>query len=244
MSDVTKEHPEFFKPASERDTVVDDGNAAEIDNAPSSGQEHAGSEETHGETVDELLGDVVVPAIVLTPSRLGGSRDRKAAGLIALLGGVIFALLYAAAVFGLLTLRQSPENVTSSTISFLVTPIYWLTTALFTALFAILTLVLSRAPWIAYVVGSFFVAFLTYAAAIGAGLIAIHAWELTYAAAQNAVWEGIAFSPLILIAVVLSREISLWLGLWISGRAKRLRAEGLRAEDLRSEEIPVVPDSQ
>lgn len=249
MSDVTKEHPEFFKAPSERDAVGDIGPESEIDDAPGSDAGNLEPRETHGETVDELLGNVVVPASVWGLSRLGKSHDHKAAGLIALLGGVIFALLYAAAVFGLMTLRQGPDAVTSSTISFLTTPIYWLTTALFTGLFALLTVLLSRASWIPYVVASFFVALLTYAAAIGAGLIAIHAWELTFTAAQNAVWEGIAFSPLILIAPIIGREIFLWLGLWISLRAKRLRAESLRAESLRTgslraEETPVVADSQ
>jgi len=197
MSDVKQEHPEFFKAASERDTA--------------------------NETVDELLEDVVVPIFVEVDAQAGRRNNRRAAGLIALLGGVIFAIFYAAAAGGLIAVRQGSDSALASTLSFLTTPIYWLTIALFTGLFALLALVLNSASWPSFVVGSFFVAFLTYVAAVGAGLIAIHAWELTFERAQSALWEGIAFSPLILVAPVLGREIPLWLGIWISRRAKRLR---------------------
>ena len=199
MSDVKQEHPEFFKTASERDAA--------------------------NETVYELLDDVVVPVFVEVSSRMGHPRNRRAAGLIALLGGVVFAVFYAVAAGGLIAVHQGSNSAFASALSFLTTPIYWLTTALFTGLFVLLALILNRGSWLSFVAGSFFVAVLTYGAAVGAGLIAIHAWELTFEQAQSALWEGIAFSPLILIAPVLAREIPLWMGIWISRRAKRLRDE-------------------
>jgi hypothetical protein len=216
MSNATQDHPEFFKaPADAEPRVVIDYE---------SGFEPASETATVADdaTVDELLGAAVVPVMVEGQLRAGPASNRRAGALIALLGGVIFTLFYALAAFGLIALRQPSEFIVSSTLSFLATPIFWLTAALFTGFFALLAIIVNRGPWISFVVGSFVVAVLTYGSALGAGLIAIHAWELTYDAAEAALWEGIAFSPLILVAPILAREIALWLGVWISRRGKRL----------------------
>lgn len=219
MSGVTNEHPEFFKAPSERDAVP----SVEVAAALKSAESHFDAQDEA--SVDELLSVATLPLLVdANPARVSAGT-RKAAGLISLLGGLIFAIVYAAAVVGLIALRQSPEFVMASTLSFLATPIYWLTTALFTGSFALLSLILSRSTWIAFVIGSFLVGALTYAAALGASLIAIHAWELTFAEARTTLWDSIAFSPLILIAPIVGREIPLWLGMWISRRGKRLRNE-------------------
>jgi hypothetical protein len=217
MGDVIKEHPEFFKAPSERDAPPAE---AEISEATAPASE---SEPGHG--IDEILEGATLPLLTET-NPVNASRSRRtAAGLFALFGGVLFSLLYAAAVVGVMALRQSPDAIFTSALSFVVTPMYWLTTMLFTGLFALLAVIAGRGTWAPFVIGSFFVALLTYIAAVGAGLIAIHAWELTFVEARTALWEGIAFSPLILIAPILGREIPLWLGLWISRRDKRLRGQ-------------------
>ena len=216
MGDVTQEHPEFFKAPSEHD------GPPEQPAATSNIRDH---ETPSAESIDDLLG-APVPPILLGAKQPGSLRsNRTAAGLISLIGGLLFAILYALAVLGLIALRQSPEAVIASTLSFLATPIYWLTTALFTGSFALLAVILNRGTWRAFVIGSFFVGVLTYVAALGAGLIAIHAWELTFVEARATLWDSIAFSPLILIAPILGREIPLWLGVWISRRGKRVRDE-------------------
>ena len=230
MSDVKQDHPEFFKAASERDAVnetIDEASSplAESTVRNVSRNTDVRHENAQEETVDALLEAVVAPISGGTPLRPGKRRNRQAAGLIALLGGLIFAVLYAVLAGGLIAARQGTDSTLASTVLFLSTPIYWLTIALFTGLFVLLAMLLSRASWLSFVVGSFFGAVLTYVAAVGAGLIAVHAWELTFEGAKSALWEGIAFSPLILVAPVLGREIPLWLGVWISRRARRLREE-------------------
>jgi len=46
---------------------------------------------------------------------------------------------------------------------------------------------------------------------------------LTFTNAVDFMWRGIAFNPVVLVAVVLSREIPIWFGGWIAlkGRLKR-----------------------
>lgn len=204
MSNLTQEHPEFFKAPPERDVPTEPAAVA---------------------TIDGILDQVTHPA--LTPSQIAvrPASNRRAGALIALFGGLLFALLYAAAAFGIIALRQPTEFIYSSTLSFLATPIFWLTSALFTGLFAFLAILVNRGRWISFIAGSFIVALFTYAAALGAGLISIHAWELTFVEARSTLWENIAFSPLVLLAPILGREIPLWLGVWISRRGKRLRDE-------------------
>ena len=202
MNDLTQEHPEFFKAPSERDVPAEPATVA---------------------TIDDILDEVTPAAPILGQIAVRPASNRRDGALIALFGGLLFALLYAAAAFGTIALRQPTEFVYSSTLSFLATPIFWLTSALFTGLFALLAILVNRGPWISFVAGSFVLSVLTYAAALGAGLISIHAWALTFVEARTTLWDNIAFSPLVLIAPILGREIPLWLGVWISRRGKRLR---------------------
>jgi len=67
------------------------------------------------------------------------------------------------------------------------------------------------------------VALLTYVTAIGAGLLTVSAWTLTFSNAVDFMWRGIAFNPVVLVAVVLSREIPIWLGGWIALKGRKLR---------------------
>ena len=215
MSDVTQDHPEFFKPPAPHDLAP---------NAPEEIPESEATEASQGLELDDLLATPPAANFVAVSVTAAKMSNRKAAALIAVVGGFVFAVLYAAAALGLISLRQDASFVVASSLAFLSTPIYWLTTALFTGLFVLLAIFAHRRSWTFFVWGSFVVGALTYAAALGAGLIAIHAWDLTFAGAQTALWEGLAFNPLILIAPVIARETSLWLGLWISHRAKNLRS--------------------
>lgn len=221
MGDVTQDHPEFFKPPAEQDLAP----LAAEDGAPP-----AMVPSPRSEDVDGILGETNDVSPVVGPLERGLASNRRAGILIAVLGGVIFTILYAVVAMGLIALRQDSQFVMASTVSFLATPIFWLTAACFTGFFVLLAVIVNRGAWVYFVVGSFFLAILLYGAVLGAGLIAIHAWELTFEAAQGALWEGIAFNPIILVAPVLARETALWLGLWISRRGKRLRADAPPAE--------------
>jgi hypothetical protein len=214
MSNVTQDHPEFFKPPALQEVTPlmlagSDAPVADV----SSGHPN----------MDELLDEGTRVAPIEGAGALAPTSNRKTGMAIAALGGLAFAALYAAAAFGLIALRQDPQFVVASTLSFLATPIFWLTTLLFTGLFILLAVIINRGTWVNVIIGSFVVAALAYGAVLGSGLLSIHAWELTFSAAQTALWEGIAFNPIILAVPILAREIVLWLGLWITRRGKRLR---------------------
>lgn len=197
MSELKQKHPEFFKAVSGRDPVQT--------------------------TFDEIFAAALAPATLETSFMRGKASNRKTAGLIALLGGLIFAASYATAGAGLMALLQNSDSFVANLLSFVTTPLYLVTSSVFTGLFVLVAVILTRASRLSFLLGSLLVAVLTYGAAVGAALLALPAWELSFTEAQTVLWNDIAFNPVILVAAVLGREIPLWLGVWISRRAIHLR---------------------
>ncbi len=204
MSDATTEHPEFFKPAPEEEPQ---------------GLGFAG---VNGSQTTEDA-----PAVAATPS------NRTTGALVALFGGVVFAVLYALAAWGYSAAAwmygdsaegtQAAVFIQDRTIAFLSTPVYWLTAIAFTLYFVILAILINKGHWRTFVLWGLVVAILTYATAIGAGLLTVRAWTLSLSEALEFMWHGIAFNPLVLVAVVLSREIPIWFGGWIAVTGRKLR---------------------
>lgn len=201
MSNIGTQHPEFFKPAAGEETPE-----AAVVTPPVSRD---------------------IPAVIKKPS------NRATAAGVAVLGGVIFAVLlglaawaYSAAawVYG-----GSSEGVAADafiydrTITFLITPMYWLTVIGFTVYFVLLAVIVNTGKWRSFVLWGLLVAVLTYLTAIGSGLLTVSAWTLTFDEALDFVWRSVAFNPLVLVAVVLSREIPIWLGGWIALKGRKLR---------------------
>ena len=205
MSNPTTEHPEFFKPAPEEE--------------PSAGSGFAG---VNGSQTTEDA-----PAVAATPS------NRTTGALVALFGGVVFAVLYVLAAWGYSAAAwmygdsaegtQAAFFIQDRTIAFLSTPVYWLTAIAFTLYFVILAILINKGHWRTFVLWGLVVAILTYATAIGAGLLTVRAWTLTLSEALDFMWHGIAFNTLVLVAVVLSREIPIWFGGWIAVTGRKLR---------------------
>ena len=206
MSDATTEHtehPEFFKPAAEQETGL-------------------GFAGVNGAQPTEDS-----PSVEAAPS------NRTTGALVALLGGVVFTVLYALAAWGYSAAAwmygDSAEGTLASvfiqdrTIAFLSTPVFWLTAIGFTLYFVILAILINKGHWRSFVLWGLVVAILTYATAIGAGLLTVRAWTLTFSEAIDFMWHGIAFNPLVLVAVVLSREIPIWFGGWIAVKGRKLR---------------------
>lgn len=192
---------EFFKPAATSDDFVDFG------------ADHASATD--------------VPAVLAQPS------NRVTGALVALLAGLVFTLFYSLAVWGYSAAAwlygDSAEGTLASvfiqerTLAFLSTPVFWLTAIGFTLYFVILAVLINKGHWRSFVLWGLFVAILTYATAIGAGLLTVRAWTLSFNEAIDFMWHGIAFNPLVLVAVVLSREIPIWFGGWIAVKGRKLR---------------------
>ena len=107
----------------------------------------------------------------------------------------------------------------------MLTPLYWLTVIAFTVYFLLLAVIINTGHWRSFVLWGLVVALLTYVTAIGAGLLTVSAWTLTFSNAVDFMWRGIAFNPVVLVAVVLSREIPIWFGGWIALKGRPLRVK-------------------
>ena len=235
------------------DTVADDA----VDSAPE--EPETGSTETV--IVDELPSAAAEPetvlaeALVESPVRDGEIRisadhpmaalymqspmppdlkgNRGAGVLIALLGTIAFAVLYA----GIIAIWLAPQFPPSTFLSEGLVP--WVTSWGFIAAVAaffvglsILVLVFGRAGWWAYVLFSLFVGIAVWGAAAGA-----FAFFGTPVESVDDLGGGTGISGLLgrvqavgfglstLGAAILAREVAVWFGAWIGRRGRKVTAK-------------------
>ena len=159
-------------------------------------------------------------------------RGNRGAGvLIALLGAVAFALVYA----GVLALWIAPSYPPSTFLSEGLLPLVlsWGFAAAvvgFFVGFVLLVLIVGRAGWWAYVLGGLLVAIFTWGATLaGSALGERFSGEVVSLQPLSLLSEyGLIFP--VLIAGIVAREVSVWFGAWIGARGrkmKRLNAEAI-----------------
>ncbi len=159
-------------------------------------------------------------------------RGNRGAGvLIALLGAVAFALVYA----GVLALWIAPSYPPSTFLSEGLLPLVlsWSFAAAvvgFFVGFVLLVLIVGRAGWWAYVLGGLLVAIFTWGATLaGSALGDRFSGEVVSLQPLSLLSEyGLIFP--VLIAGIVAREVAVWFGAWIGARGrkmKRLNAEAI-----------------
>jgi hypothetical protein len=159
---------------------------------------------------------------VQAPTPPAPRHNRGFGVLISLLGTVAFALLYmgaAAIVFAV-----TPGTRLESTFSgFLASDAFWVPVAAYAVFSIVFALIVNRAAWWAHVVGSLFVAVLTYAVSLG--VIALLHNVVAMTPDEAAVFfRSLAGNALMLAVLVIAREAALWFGLAISARGRRVKA--------------------
>jgi hypothetical protein len=93
----------------------------------------------------------------------------------------------------------------------------------FLVAFVLLVLVVNRAAWPAYIFGSILVAAAVYFGSIG---ILMLLGVVVGAGDGEALgsFGALATNPIIIIAALVAREVSIWMGLAISARGRRVKA--------------------
>jgi hypothetical protein len=157
-----------------------------------------------------------------TPPTKKGNRGVGA--LFALLSSLIFAVLFAAVIF-VLYYGTIGRVVTG----FLERPSFYVPVVLFAIGFVVLVLLLNRAKWGAYVFGSIFVGLFVYFGTIFTLLLFEDLIGMTPDQA-SAAFTGALGNPLVVIAGLLAREVSLWTGALISARGRRVKAKNIEAQ--------------
>lgn len=159
-----------------------------------------------------LAGERVV--YVEAPMPPKARSNRVVGALLALVGAVVFALLYAAVGAGFIALTASPF-----TFGDLITDaIFWIPVLFFTIGFVLVVVLLNRAAWWVHVLGSLLVAIITYFGSIGMLLL------VTGIAGSSPGFVATALNPYVLAATIVAREVSIWVGLLIARRGVKLTA--------------------
>jgi hypothetical protein len=156
--------------------------------------------------------------------------NRAIGSLIALASAVLFALLYAVILF-LVELGIAG----SANFEFLSQGGFWAPVVVFAVGFVILVVIVNRAGWAAYVVGSLAVGVFVYFGT-SAAILLINAGILQ----QSQVGEffhAALINPAIIIAGLLAREVSLWVGFAIAARGRRVRARNVEAREAYDREF-------
>jgi hypothetical protein len=154
------------------------------------------------------------------PRKLG---NRGIGVLIAVGSAVVFAGLYALLLATVLAASGSGFRF-----DFLTSRGFYIPVAFFLVGFVVLAIIVNRASWWAFVIGSLFVALFVYAGTIAAGLLLENISAQAPADAATMV-SGALASPLVIAAALLAREVSMWMGAVISVRGRRVKAKNADA---------------
>jgi hypothetical protein len=153
-------------------------------------------------------------------------RGNRAVGsLFAVIAAVVYAVLLAIVTF---IIVEAVSGV--ATFEFVSAAAFFVPVLYFAAGFVLLVLILNRASWWAYVLGSIFVALFVYFLSIGT-LLLVGGIVLRTPVEASAEFQSALGSPVIIVAALLAREVSLWAGIVISARGRRMKAKNLEARE-------------
>jgi len=175
-------------------------------------------------------GQPVTPIYVQRPEPPKKKSNRGFGILIALVGTVVFALLWVIAVV-LVGYALTPSNQFAESLSrfFLSQTAGWVPVVAFFVGMVVLIQIINRARWWAYILGGLFVALFVYFAYVGASLIDLHVWTLTPNEA-SVVLQRLWVAPFAVLAGVIAREISMWTGAWLAARGRKLKVRNAEAQ--------------
>jgi hypothetical protein len=161
---------------------------------------------------------------VTAPTAPRKKSNRGIGTLLAVLGTIAFALLH-----GMITaIAYVAAGRSFNLTAFITSSGFIVPTLTFLVVFVLAVLVINRAGWWAWVLGSLIVAVVTYLASIGIIMLLENVVAMTPAQAQDT-WERLAMSAPMLIALVVAREVAVWFGAAIASRGRRVKARNLES---------------
>jgi hypothetical protein len=164
---------------------------------------------------------VYVPAPV--PPRKKGNRGFGV--FIALLSTVVFAGLYALVIA---TIRAVEVGVFQ--FDFFGSLAFYTPAIFFFVGFVIVVVFANRASWWSYVLGSLFVGLFVYFGTVGTGLLVNNVLGETATEAARLLATALS-SPFIIGAALVAREVSMWMGAFISARGRKVKARNIDARE-------------
>ncbi|WP_136708449.1 hypothetical protein [Agromyces sp. H66] len=163
--------------------------------------------------------------------------------LVALIGAVVFALLYAGVAYLLLLARGDTAETTDAFVDFLLSPVFWVPSLAFLLGFALLAAIVNRGAWWYYAVFGLLVAALVYFAYIGGAVLSVQAWRLPVDDSAGFLRER-WLDPFAIAAFVIAREIPIWFGGWLAARGRAVTERNRIARETYERELAAGPQPQ
>ncbi|MET3767542.1 hypothetical protein ABIB15_000204 [Marisediminicola sp. UYEF4] len=170
---------------------------------------------------------IFVPPAPVAPKRKG---NRGIGSLIAVVSVVIFGILYALVATIIVAIAAPGQNLLTTLTRFLTDPVFYVPGILFVVGFVLVVLLVNRAAWWAFVLGSLIVGAIVYFGTIGVQLLTENVVAMTPSAAAAA-FAAYAVNPFVIAAALVARETSMWIGAAISSRGRRMKERNLTARD-------------
>lgn len=175
----------------------------------------------------EFAGREVVYVQAPVPPRLRGNRG--VGSLLAVLGAVLFAVVFAAASVVAFVLKGDSDPMSTFAL-FIQNAVFWVPVLVFLVAFVLLVLIVNRAGWPAHVFGSLLVGLAVYFGSIGILLLIGNVGAAATGDAPGSFGE-LALNPFVIIAALVAREVSIWVGLAIAARGRRVKARNVELVD-------------
>ena len=182
---------------------------------------------------DDVVTSVPKPQIVYVtaPAAPQPQGNRGFGALIALLSTLVFVVLLALvrAVAGLIVEGRF-------TLGFLSAPAFYAPVIAFLIGFVLLVLIVNRAAWWSYIIGSIFVGLFVYFGTIGIGLLGTGVILATPAEAGQLFLAQLT-NPFVVVSALLAREVSMWVGAGIAARGRRVKERNVVARETYDREL-------
>ena len=227
MSDATAENPDA--PTAEPDSadpILDGPGAPEPASPPKVEGQAAGDVASPAPGESPMAGAQVVYVTAPIPPQPKGNR--VVGVLLAILGAVLFALVYLGIVALLVTLFIDPKEPGSAIAEFVNDASFWVPVLFFALGFVLIVLLLNRAAWWLHVLGSILVAAIVYFGTIGM-LLLINNVVVKSPGEVQVQFSVLAVSSVVIPAALVAREVSIWVGFLIAVRGRRVAARNLEA---------------
>jgi hypothetical protein len=176
----------------------------------------------------EIYSSAPTPVYTAPPAQPARQGNRLFGTIVALIGTVVFGVVYAAIASLFFVFSPGVDDAVSTLLRFLANFAFIVPVAFFAIAAVLLVLVLNRAGWWAYIIGGFIVAAIVYAGAIVGAYLSVQGWTMS----QSELGEflrSLTMDPLPLTAAIVAREVSVWTGAWIASRGRKVKARNQSA---------------
>lgn len=160
---------------------------------------------------------------VQTPVPPKKAGNRGIGSVLAIVSGLIYAVAFALVVVIILAVQTGQVAF-----GFIAQPSFYVPVLFYIIGLVLLVLILNRAGWAAYVLGSILVGLLVYFGTIGVLLLGGGIVLETPAVAAE-LFNSALGNPFAIAAGLVAREVSLWVGAFISRRGRKLKVRNAEA---------------